>query len=259
MTLYYFLGALLPELKIGLAPDIQFEEFVFWLKGNLNASDFKKTETLRLYFDIGNIRAFWSQLPLREEGNLDEQTLEEALLTRFGLPEYVYRFLDKYDSLETRKAHFAELQSSFFQEEIQVNEGFLKELLIQERKIQLVLAALRSKSLKQEASLFLQYEDTEDPLVRQILSQQDAEDYTPPSELEGLKSLYEGHFEEPLSLAQAVIEYRFAKVSEKYGLQVFTIDKILGYMFQLILAEGWMSLQKEKGQKIIHTILNEEQ
>jgi hypothetical protein len=255
MALYYFLGTSLPELRIGEPTEIKFEELDFLLRQNLSVSDLKKTESIRRYFDIENIRSFWSELPMREVGNFNAKTLEDALLTRFGLPEYIYQYIDKYNTPEERLEHFAELHSTFFREEIKTSGGFLQKFLIAERKVRLVLAALRAKKLKKEIAPFLQYEDLEDPLVKDILAQQDAEDYLPPPEQEELKTLFLKYENDPLELHKAYLEYRFKKVADSYGLEVFTLDRILGYMFQLILAEEWMQLNEKIGRERMDEVL----
>jgi hypothetical protein len=40
------------------------------------------------------------------------------------------------------------------------------------------------------------------------------------------------------------------------GNQVFTIDRILGYMVQLILVERWENLDQEKGNQLVDQYLS---
>ena len=144
---YYFLAAALPELTLGYPPDLSFHEFEFMLKLNLDPTDFSQVTVIRRFYDIQNIREFWKGKPLDERGNLDENALEDALLTYMGLPEYVYTFMDQYETIDERLQHFPELVSTYFKEEIQGASPFLKQYLSFERDWRLVLCGFRAKQL----------------------------------------------------------------------------------------------------------------
>ena len=255
MANYYFVGTILPELQIGLEPEIKLDEFLFLLRQNLSVKDFSQIEGVRRYFDIENIRFFWTGQLLNEWSNFDSGSLEEALLTKVGLPSYVYDFMERYESLEKRLDHFSALYVDFFHHEIQLQQGFLKQLLIIERNIRLILAVLRVKKGGRDLLKEFQYEDPEDPLVSQIIAQKDASSYDPPTEYEELKKMFDANCLDPLALHKAILEYRYKKIGELTGLQVFTMDRILAYMFQLILAEKWVVLDHEKGLALVSTIL----
>lgn len=249
---YYFLGTLLPPITLGAEPEISWEEFIFLLKTNLTARDLAQVKQLRTYFDIENMRALWLGLALDKYGNLDERSLEEALLTGVGLPAYVYDFIVKYSSIEERIRHFPSLLVSFFRHAIAVSQGFLKDFFSSERNLRLVLAALRAKQLERDLLVEMQYENPDELLVAQILAQKDAKTYEPPVEYQELKTLFNKN---PLEMHQALSEYRFKKWSDLLGLQTFTIDRILIYMYQLILVEKWMALEKQQGQMIINRLV----
>lgn len=257
MSNYYFVGTALPDLQIGMPPEITLEELAFMLKLNLTTSDLAKVNVIRKYFDLENIRSFWTGRELDVWGTFDQNTLEEALLTKIGLPGYVYDFMQKYDSIEERLKHFSGLLAKFYQEEIDQNDGFLKDLLIVERNVRLVLAALRVKKYGRDLLLEMQYENPEDPLVGQIIAQKDSPSYDPPAKYEALKTLFETYSDNPLELHKAILEFRFRQIQELIGLQTFTLDRILAYMFQLILAEKWVLLDQHKGQQIINTIIQD--
>lgn len=257
MSHYYFLATLLPELKIGTPPEIGFDEFMTLLKENLTKSDMKQVITLRRVFDIMSVREYWKGDPVDPYGNYNENDLEEAFITRHGLPWYVYEFTDRYESKEDRLSHFPDLMITFFREEIKKSSGFLKKNLILERDIRLVLAAFRAKKLGRDIYTELQYENPEDPLVAQILAQKDAPAYEPPEKYEDLKTIFELYGDEPLALHKALLEYRFKKIEEMFGSNIFSLDRILGYMIELILAERWESMDKKKGLQIVDSILKE--
>jgi len=255
MARYFYLVTALPELQIGLSPDLSLQEITFLLETNLSRSDLAQAYRVKNFFDIENIRSFWSGFPINREGNFDEVSLEEALVGRTGLPSYVYDYMDRYENKEDRLKHFSSLLSTYFREEIARSNGFLRRMLKIEREQRLVLAALRAKKLGRDPLYEFQYEDPEDPLVAQILAQKDAKVYEPPEEYHELRSLYELHQENPLELQKALVEYRFRKIDELVGLEVFTLDRVLAYIFQWILAEKWVLLDRKKGQQIINTIV----
>lgn len=252
---YYFVSTSLPELRLGFPPEMYFPEFVNLLKLNLTPEDYAKSVVMRRYYDMYNIRAFWKGEDFNQHGNYNENDLEEALLTRSGLPEYVYDYLDKYDKHDDRVNHFPELIAAYFREEIKKSSGFLHEYLIFEREWRLVLAGFRAKQLGRDISLELQYEDPDNEVVAQIYAQKDSKTFEPPSNYEDLKGIFEAHYQSPLELYQALCEYRFNKLEEFYGLDQFSIDRILVYMAQLIIVEQWIELDKEKGLGVVEGIL----
>src|ERR1700722_1652834 len=129
MTEYYFLALTLPVLHIGTKPEMTFQEFEELLKLNLSEGDYAQTETIRRFYDIQNMRHFWKNEALDSRGSLNAVELEEALLTGEGFPDYVYGFLDKYDTVKLQQSHFPELLADFFNEEIKRSSGFLKAYL----------------------------------------------------------------------------------------------------------------------------------
>jgi hypothetical protein len=109
MTQYYFAGTSLPPLAIGVKPELSFKDLLELLKENLTESDWKKVELLLFPVDLSNIRALWMSQPLDEKGLHTPKELEESLLVRTGLPEYLIDFLDRYESTGDRLRYFPSL------------------------------------------------------------------------------------------------------------------------------------------------------
>jgi len=254
---YYFFASALPPLQIGHPPDIGFHAFRFLLRSNLTREDFEKAKLMRLYYDIQNIRAFWLKEELDPRGFFNPNELEDALLTGTGFPVYVYDFLKKYDTPEDRLHFFSALVATYFRLESENSEGYLQEYLTFEREWRLVLTGFRAKLLERDLAKEIQFEDPNDQLVRQIMAQKDAKSYEPPSRFADLKALFEQHRDNPLELHQSLCEYRFQKLEEMYGIDVFSIGRILTYMAQLIIVEKWLELDKKKGLQIVGTIVKE--
>lgn len=254
MSAYYFLASALPPLQIGLPPEMSFEAFVFLLKTNLKETDLRLIKTVPLYYDIKNMRAFWLNEKFDPHGFLDAHELEECLAGSIGFPDYIYDFLEKHKEQEERMRFLPQLISEYFRQEIAHSEGFLNEYLIFEREWRLVLTALRAKQMGRDLAEELRGEDSQEEFISQIIAQKDAPFYEPPSEYADLKSLFEAHRENPLALHRALYEYRFEKVEKMYGIRLFSIDRILAYMVQLILVERWGALDQEQGKQIAKRI-----
>jgi len=120
-----------------------------------------------------------------------------------------------------------------------------------------LFSALRAKRLHRDIMAELQYEDPHDDLVSQIIAQKDSQTYEPPARYEKIKGLYESYAENPTELYQALAEFRFSVVEEMLGVDTFSIERVIGYLIQLIIAEKWLSLDKQKGKEILESIVRE--
>lgn len=257
MTKYYFVGTLLPELNIDVPPEIGFKELDVLLRDNLSIEDYAKTSVVRNFYDIFNLRSYWKGEPLDPFGSLDERDLVEALVTRSMLPPFIFEYLDKYENNEDRLLHFSELLVRFFNEEIKNATGVFKEYLMLERELRLILVAIRSKKLGRDVVKELQYEDPEDEIVAQIIAQKDASVYEPPEKYEDFKPIITQFYDDPIALQKAFYEYRFRKIQDLIGIDLFSIDRILAYMVEVIMIEKWQHLNKEKGLEIVDSMLKE--
>lgn len=246
ITNYYFLASLLPELQIGVPPEINYQQLLFLLGLNLSQTDAEKVAAIRRYYDIQNMRSLWRNEPLSFRGNCDEVELEEALVTESGLPNYVFEFMQLYDTTEERLSHFTFLLAAYYKQEAANASGFLFYYLVFQRDLRLVLTALRSKKMGRDLLVELQYEDPDDDNVAQILAQKDAPYYEPPENFAELKQLFDAHSEAPLELHKALIEYQFQKIDELLGVDFFTINCILAYMIKLNFVEKWLELDKKR-------------
>lgn len=253
--MYPYVLTYLPDLQMGSEPEISFEELDQLYKDNLSVRDYEKILTLRRFYDIENIRSFWKEEPLDRYGALDENDLSEAIISRAGLPNYVYAYMDKYEHEPDRLAHFSELISTFINAEIKDSRGFVREYIEFEREMRLVLSAFRAKKLGRDLTYELRYENPEDPLVNQILAQKDSEEYEPPEKFHDLKAIFSEFANKPFELHKALVEYRFNKISQMVGFEEMTFNRILGYMLQLILVEKWMDLDQNKGKEVIKNIV----
>lgn len=256
---YYFLASLLPQLEIGHLPALGFQEFKQFLAINLLPKDMKKVQQFLRLLDIENFRSIWASEPLDWRGNLKKEQLQQAL-EEFcwpdgeEFPDYLRDFLEKNSTSEERLAKFSLLMSRFLEEEGERATGFLADYFLFEREWRLVMVGFRAKSLGKNVEAELLYEDPTDPMIAQIIAQKDAKTYEPPFEYKELKPLFEAFAHSPLELHKALCEYRFDQFQELFGQEIFSLDRLLGYMAQLQLVEKWLELDVQKGIEIIDRI-----
>jgi Protein of unknown function (DUF2764) len=129
--------------------------------------------------------------------------------------------------------------------------------LLFERKFRLVQTAFRAKYLKRDLLEELQFENPEEGFIQQLLVQKDSEKFDPPVGFEQLRPIFDEHYTAPIDLHKALCGFRFQKISELIGDHVFSIDRILGYMVQLILVERWEGLDQEKGNQLVDLYIKE--
>jgi hypothetical protein len=255
MANYYFLAASLPPLELGEKPDLSFEELCSRLQINMKAKDLQKTVVFRRWIDINNIRALFLEDGIDPRGNLSEKELDQALLLQDGLPQYVFDFLDQFESAPEKLRFFPGVLAAYFREETPKLSGFLKRYLEFERAWRLVLVGIKAKELGRDLTEELQFEDLTDPLVMELLAQKDAISYEPPPEFLSLKEKYLACGPDPFLQFKEIAKWRFKQIDELAIEPLFSIDWILSYMAQLLLVEQWNELDPEKGEIILEAFV----
>lgn len=257
MTKYYFVGTILPTLSFDKAPEISFEDLELILRDNLTEQDYDKTLVIRRFYDILNLRALWMGEEFDPRGEFTALEMREALVSRIGLPDYIYDFIDRYPKDEDRMRHFPFLLAKMFQAVKGLKDPFLRHYLNFERELRLVMTAFRARKLGRDLSIELQYEDPEEELIAQLLAQQDTKSYEPPEKFKNLKELFDKYGDHPMDLQKALDEYRFKQVESFVDMaDVFSIERILAYLVQYLIVEKWFELDQEKGIQIVDTIVS---
>lgn len=259
MTNYYFLASLLPEITVGHVPSLGFQELKALLDLNLTPSDQRKLIQIQRFVDIQNFKALTYHQPIDPRGSLDKESLETALehwrwneAEEFSL-ELQQIFL-KYAAYEQKETLFTALLSHFFKESIENFDGFIREYFTMEYHLRLVLTGFRAAASGVDLIKQLQFEDSSDPFVAQILAQKGNLSFEPPFEYRDLKPLYQEFASTPLRLNLALLEYRFDKIREMTFTDPFGTDRILGFVARLMIVEKYNDLDFEKGIKVIDQI-----
>lgn len=238
----YFVTSSLPRLAYGEEPEIDFDGLIQLLKANLSPGELERVRRARRLVDFANLCPFWRGASLDPHGNLSRKSLEEELQLREQLPDFLYDFLERYETKEERLANHAELMHNFFQWAIEGESGLLRDYLQFERDWRLVMTAYRAKALGRDLSEELQWEDPTDLVVGQLLAQKDADEVEPPDGFEELKEIYRKWRDSPHDLFSKLEEYRFRRVQEMREGLLFTLDVVLGYMIQLMILEKGQAL-----------------
>jgi len=253
---YYFILCSVPTLSLDFSPEINFDEFQKMLDLNIAERDKKKLYIFKQYIDIKNLRSFWSGREIDWRGNLHAKLIEEALLTEDFLPSFVFDFASAYEDTASRLKNFSYLPIKFLRDMEKQTTGFLKWFFSQERKISIVISALRSRRLSRDLAYEMQYEDREDFLVKSLIDQSQTDSFFFPKEFEEIKKIYEENFDKPLLLEQKLLQYKIKKIEQREELQpFFTIDHILAYMAKLMMVEDWYKLDENTSKTIVDSLI----
>lgn len=220
---------------------------------NLSEEDLKKVLLIRRLIDLTNLSRLLKNEPCDSRGNLTVKELDEALLNKTLLPNYIFEILDKYEETEKKIQHFPEIISAFYHREVLETEGFLKNYFEFERMLRLTLCAYRAKKLNRDLVKELQFEDPKGSFVAFLLAQKDQPHFEFPYDFqdlgEGLIKL-----RDPLEQAFFIDDYRLKKIEELSDQPLFSIDYLLSYMVKLILLENLEKLDEERGLRAIEKI-----
>lgn len=259
MKEYFFLASYLPQLEIGHVPQLGFEELKDLVLINVLPEDQRCLRQLLRQVDLENLQAIWTGAPIDPRGNLNNEELQQALAQfswseeepfEESLSEYLLKYTDNHE----RAKHFTWLLSSFYKEKRENHKGFLQKYYNFQYEWQWVLAAFRAKKEGREITRELQFEESSDPLISQILAQKDATSFEPPYEYTDLKPIFEAFADEPMELHKALVSYQFDHMITLFIGELFTIERILNYAARLLLVERWNALDAQKGMEVLDAI-----
>ena len=89
-----------------------------------------------------------------------------------------------------------------------------------------------------------------------MLAQRDAKEFEPPEKYADLKVLFEKYGDDPLALERALDQYRFDFIESRVGMMdMFSINRIIAYMLELVIVEKWAEMDQKKGIEIINQVV----
>jgi hypothetical protein len=248
---YYFLAASLPPLKFGEKPTLSFVQLAARFATNLTAKDLKLTNVLRRFIDINNIRSLYLEEAIDSRGTMTEKELDQALLLQRDFPQYVFDFLNSFQTVKQKLHFFPGLFVAYYREEKQQQSRFFKRYLEFEEGWRLILTAIQSKELGRDLLKELQFHDVKNPLVMHILSQKDTPSYNPPAEFIELKEVYLACGKDPWQKFIQTARWRFNKIDQLVDRPIFSIDWILAYMAKLLIAEEVSEPDTQRGEILL--------
>jgi hypothetical protein len=248
MSKVYFLGSILPPLRVGDEPPLLFDELMMLYRDNLSRSELEKIEKIRLYIDLKNIQKLLKNQPIDSRGTLSEKELDEAIVNQEGLPDYLFDFFEEFQEVSDQLRNYSKVLITYFKEMKKKCRGFLKDYFCFEREWRILLAGYRAKKLGVDLMKELQYEDFHDPFVAEVIAQKDAPFFEFPFEYMQLgEKLKEA--KSPEEEYYLMAEFRFQWVKEKVQDDPFSISYLLGYLVQLMIVEDDFAQSKEKGSE----------
>ncbi|MDJ0651658.1 MAG: DUF2764 family protein [Simkaniaceae bacterium] len=255
MNRHFFLGSLLPPIRVGSEPGIPFDDLMILYKDNLSLSDLKKVQVIRRYTDLKNVQNLSKKKGIDHRGNLNEKELDEAIVNQESLPGYLFDFLEKYQEVPEQLRNYSKIFIAFFKEMEKKYRGFLKEYFQFERSWRVLLAGYRAKKLGVDPAVALQHEDFQDPLIAEILAQKDAPLFAFPTEYAELGEQLKDVGQKPAKQYQLIADFRFHWIGDRVQKRPFSIDYLLGYLVQLMIVEDVCALDEKKGSENLNEMV----
>lgn len=258
MARYYFLCSALPPLDRRVPPPLSTHELQEQFKVGLTIHDQKQFEIILRYVDIVAIVAFFvGDFPDTRGHFSSKEEILSAIEMKSNLPDYVVDFLERYPNPKERARFSSELFTLFFAHEIANAEGVLKEYLLFERQIRLILAAWRAKKYGKDLSVEFQFEDPQDPFIAELLLQKDMSHFVFPYEYEDLTEVT-AYILDPKKVWYKFLEYKYDKLELFAERNPFSLDVLLMYFLRLMIVEDLHHLNHTRGKEWINRITKED-
>lgn len=256
MRNYYFLSNALPELEVHSKPVISFPDLMVLFQENLSEGDLKQVKVLRLFYDILNIQRMLEHEGRDFRAHLSENELKSALVHHEFFPSYVFDYMDRYGEGEEQVEHFPELIASYYRVESETNDP-ASDILRFERKLRLYLVAYRARRRGDDLAEALYFEDSADPLVDELLHAKDLDSLDLGDDLQGLGELLATCEGKPMEEDEAIAKFRFSfYMNYKVG-HPFSLHFLLSFMMRLMILEDFEMHDRERGEKLLNTILKD--
>ncbi len=255
----FFIYGILPPLEFGSKPDVSSRALTELFELNLGSQALKKVHTLKLWIDISNIYELLSQGGFDGRGNYSKSTIKALIANEEDLPAYVFEFFQTHETEKVRRKYFPELIAHYFQEEIKKSSGNLREFLVFEHDIRVLLAGFRAKKGGRDLGEELQFEDLDDPIVSATLLQKDrGGKFQFPTDYEDLEKVLDEAGQNPSKQYEAIARYRFEFYMKYFSEPLFPMGGILAYMVALWILEDFFALKREEGEKRLNNIVERE-
>lgn len=249
---YYYLIAGLPELQFDESkPGLTLFEFREELKNQLSESDYKLVEKLFLIYDHDNILRF---LTLKEE-NFDELgnfTINHVTESPENgvLPNYIVDFIHDYSEKKNDNPDYdwnLELTTRYYSNLLNVDNEFLQEYFLFDLHLQNTLTAFYGKKHNIDVSNQLVGDD----YIIQQLRKSQSKDYGLSAEFPEIEGILQiADIENVVEREKKIDLLRWDYINNKTFFHYFSIEKVLGYLIQLMIVARWLKLDKNTGREM---------
>ncbi len=256
MRNYYFLANALPELEINALPVISFSELMLLFEENMEHSDLKQVQRVRLYYDLINILRLLDSEAIDKRANFLESELRDNLANQDLLPEYVFEFLREHPEDEAQIHAFSELITRYYREQIEAGD-MASEVLAFERGARFAVLGYRSHvtglPLEGQISEF----DRDDEFVTDMLAAKDHSQLELQEPYQELGQLLQEAGDAPAAQDYAVASFKFKHYTNLQHGNPFSLRYLLPYMMQILLLEDLHGRNKEAGMQMLGSIVKD--
>ena len=249
----------LPELQFDEAKlSLTLQDFREELKSQLSEYDYNLASMLFLPYDHQNILKF---LQSKDEnfnslGNFSPDQVAE----NHDLPLYLTDFIEEFKEKKNESPNFIwdhELTSRYYNYIIKVNNDFLRDYFLFDLHLNNILTAYYSRKHDIDFSSELVGDD----FIIQQLRKSPAKDFGLSSEFPDIEKILQIADTDNLVEREKKIDLlRWDYIDENTFSHYFTIEKVLGYLIQLMIILRWIKLDKNTGRemfrKLVETMKN---
>ena len=257
---YFYLISSLPEMVLdqSRAP-FTMVEFVAQLEEALEPPDFLQVrmalrphDNNNLLLLLGEGKGKWDGL-----GAFSESEMQDCLKAEQGLPDYMHRFYQAYQSeqpVTPGQSWTNQLTGLYYESALAETEGFLNDWLGFEQGLRNFLTAwnIRSYELSNEGQFIGQSEAIE------LLKKSRARDFGLSAEYPYLNKLLSELERDDLMVREKAIDrvlWNF--IDEQLVFHYFSIEVVLGYLLQLRMLQRWLSIDPQVGQERVRSFISE--
>ena len=267
MSKYYYLVASLPELTLEDSRlSYTVADFKREIYPTLSGGDKKLIELFYLKFDNANVLKLLNdkEASIDLRGNYTAEELNEAIeqikeggeSDVIALPSYLTEFLTDYFDANSDKTIMLEdqLAALYYAYAMKCGNPFISSWFEFNLNINNILIAFTARKYKWEVSQYV-VGNTE---VCEALRTSGARDFGLTAEVDYLDQLSKiSELTELVDREKKLDMLRWNWMEEKIFFNYFTIERIFVFLLQLEMIERWMALDKERGNQLFRSIIDE--
>ncbi len=256
---YHYLVAGLPELlldegRLKTTPAALKSDF----GSALQSADLDLLNVLFLQHDNANLLNLLekTEAGFDDRGNFSQELLEEQIRNQDGsLPEYMNRFIADYKENQRDKSEMlweTLLEEYYYAYGMQMENEFLAKWFTYQFNKRALVTALISRKYELIAENHL----PGDQGISNQLLRSNARDFGISGEFPEVEKVLQAFENENLLAREKALDrVDWEWIDENTFFNYFTIEKILGFFLQFMLADRWMKLDENEGRRLFGELL----